>query len=29
YYGAADTHTALAFARIDELIDYVKSNSEV
>jgi len=29
YYGAADTCTALAFAHLDELIDYVKSNSEV
>jgi len=29
YYGAADTYTALAFAYLDELIDYIKSNSEV
>ena len=29
YYGGADTVTALAFARIDELIAYVKDNSEV
>ena len=29
YYGAADTYTALAFAQIDELIDYIKNNSEV
>ena len=27
-YGGADTVTALAFAQIDELIDYVKGNSE-
>lgn len=29
YYGAADTVTGLAFAQIDELIDYVKANSEL
>ncbi|MBN1302492.1 MAG: glycoside hydrolase family 130 protein [Melioribacteraceae bacterium] len=29
YYGAADTYTAIAFAYIDELIDYIKNNSEV
>lgn len=29
YYGAADTYTAIAFAQIDELIDYLKENSEV
>jgi beta-1,4-mannooligosaccharide/beta-1,4-mannosyl-N-acetylglucosamine phosphorylase len=29
YYGAADTVTCLAFAYVDELIDFVKSNSEV
>ncbi|OQC46352.1 MAG: Beta-1,4-mannooligosaccharide phosphorylase [Candidatus Marinimicrobia bacterium ADurb.Bin030] len=29
YYGAADTYTALAFAQTDELIDYIKNNSEV
>jgi beta-1,4-mannooligosaccharide/beta-1,4-mannosyl-N-acetylglucosamine phosphorylase len=28
YYGAADTITALAFARIDRVIDFVKSHSE-
>lgn len=28
YYGAADTCTALAFAQIDELIEYIKANSE-
>jgi beta-1,4-mannooligosaccharide/beta-1,4-mannosyl-N-acetylglucosamine phosphorylase len=27
YYGAADTSTCLAFAQVDELIDYVRSNS--
>lgn len=29
YYGAADTVTALAFAYVDELIDFIKANSEV
>ncbi len=29
YYGGADTVTALAFARMDELLDFVKLNSEV
>jgi beta-1,4-mannooligosaccharide/beta-1,4-mannosyl-N-acetylglucosamine phosphorylase len=29
YYGAADTYTALAFCQVDELIDYIKKNSEV
>jgi beta-1,4-mannooligosaccharide/beta-1,4-mannosyl-N-acetylglucosamine phosphorylase len=29
YYGAADTHTAIAFAQVDELIDHIKKNSEV
>ena len=29
YYGAADTCTALAFTQVDELIDYIKKNSEV
>jgi beta-1,4-mannooligosaccharide/beta-1,4-mannosyl-N-acetylglucosamine phosphorylase len=29
YYGAADTYTAIAFAQVDELIDYMKNNSEV
>ncbi|MCX7047248.1 MAG: glycoside hydrolase family 130 protein [Candidatus Sumerlaeota bacterium] len=29
YYGAADTVTGLAFAQVDELIDFVKSNSRV
>jgi beta-1,4-mannooligosaccharide/beta-1,4-mannosyl-N-acetylglucosamine phosphorylase len=29
YYGGADTVTALAFAHLDEVISYVKANSEV
>ncbi len=29
YYGAADTYTALAFCQVDELIAYIKANSEV
>jgi beta-1,4-mannooligosaccharide/beta-1,4-mannosyl-N-acetylglucosamine phosphorylase len=29
YYGAADTYTALAFCQVDELLDYLKKNSEV
>jgi beta-1,4-mannooligosaccharide/beta-1,4-mannosyl-N-acetylglucosamine phosphorylase len=29
YYGAADTVTALAFGRVDEIVDFVKSTSEV
>ena len=29
YYGAADTYTALAFCQVDELIAYIKKNSEV
>ena len=29
YYGAADTYTALAFCQVDELINYMKKNSEV
>lgn len=29
YYGAADTYTAIAFAQADELIAYIKANSEV
>ena len=29
YYGAADTYTALAFCQVDELLDYLKRNSEV
>lgn len=27
YYGAADTVTCMAFTQVDELIDYIKSNS--
>lgn len=27
YYGAADTHVALAFGYIDEIVDFVKRNS--
>lgn len=29
YYGAADTVTALAFTQIDELLDFIKTNSEL
>jgi beta-1,4-mannooligosaccharide/beta-1,4-mannosyl-N-acetylglucosamine phosphorylase len=29
YYGAADTYTAVAFTQIDELLDYLRHNSEV
>lgn len=29
YYGAADTYVAVAYARIDELIDYIKNHSEL
>ena len=29
YYGCADTVTGLAFAQVDELIDFVKNNSSV
>ena len=29
YYGAADSYVALAFAEIDELVDYIKAHSEV
>jgi beta-1,4-mannooligosaccharide/beta-1,4-mannosyl-N-acetylglucosamine phosphorylase len=29
YYGCADTVTGLAFAQVDELIDFIKSNSAV
>lgn len=29
YYGAADTYTAIAFTKVDELIEYIKTNSEV
>lgn len=29
YYGAADTYVALAFTKVDELMDYLKNNSEL
>ncbi len=29
YYGAADTYTAVAYTQVDELIDYIKNNSQV
>lgn len=29
YYGCADTVTGLAFAHVDELIEFIKKNSEV
>ena len=29
YYGAADTYTAMAHCQVDELLDYMESNSEV
>jgi beta-1,4-mannooligosaccharide/beta-1,4-mannosyl-N-acetylglucosamine phosphorylase len=29
YYGAADTCTAIAFTQVDDLIRYIKKNSEV
>jgi beta-1,4-mannooligosaccharide/beta-1,4-mannosyl-N-acetylglucosamine phosphorylase len=29
YYGAADTYTAIAFAQVDELLAYIKKNSEL
>jgi beta-1,4-mannooligosaccharide/beta-1,4-mannosyl-N-acetylglucosamine phosphorylase len=29
YYGAADTYTAIAFAQVDDLLAYIKNNSEV
>jgi beta-1,4-mannooligosaccharide/beta-1,4-mannosyl-N-acetylglucosamine phosphorylase len=29
YYGAADTYTAIVFGQVDEIIDYIKKNSEV
>ena len=28
YYGGADTYTAIAFARVDELLAFIKANSE-
>ena len=29
YYGCADTVTGIAFAEVDELVNYIKSNSQV
>jgi beta-1,4-mannooligosaccharide/beta-1,4-mannosyl-N-acetylglucosamine phosphorylase len=29
YYGAADTYTALAFCRVEEVVDYIKKHNEV
>ncbi|MDQ8204608.1 glycoside hydrolase family 130 protein [Pelagicoccus sp. SDUM812003] len=29
YYGAADTYSAVAFTQVDELIDFIKNDSEV
>jgi len=29
YYGGADTFTCVAFTRVNELIDFIKANSEV
>lgn len=29
YYGAADTYTAVAFTQVDQLLRYIKNNSEV
>ena len=29
YYGAADTYTSIAFCQVDELLAYMKANSEV
>ncbi len=29
YYGSADTYTAVAFCQVDELLTYIKANSEV
>ena len=28
YYGAADTVVGLAFARVDELVDFIKANKD-
>ena len=28
YYGAADSYVGLAFGNLDEIIDYIKSNSK-
>ena len=29
YYGAADTFISVAYTRIDELVEYIKANSEL
>ncbi len=29
YYGAADTYVAVAYTRLDTLLDYLKANSEL
>jgi beta-1,4-mannooligosaccharide/beta-1,4-mannosyl-N-acetylglucosamine phosphorylase len=29
YYGAADTVTAIAFTKLDELVPFIKENSEL
>ncbi len=29
YYGAADTYTCIAYTQVDDLIDFIRSNSEV
>ena len=29
YYGAADSYVGLAFTKLDEIVDYIKSNSVV
>jgi beta-1,4-mannooligosaccharide/beta-1,4-mannosyl-N-acetylglucosamine phosphorylase len=29
YYGSADTYVSLAFAYLDEIIEYIKENSEI
>lgn len=29
YYGAADTYTAVAYTKVDELVNYIKNNSQL
>ncbi len=29
YYGAADTYTCIAYCRADEVLDFLKANSQV
>jgi beta-1,4-mannooligosaccharide/beta-1,4-mannosyl-N-acetylglucosamine phosphorylase len=29
YYGAADTYSAVAYSKLDELVDFIKNNSEL